>query len=556
MSKEGAHERKESKLNIQNPIRNKYVCPEEGCNLIPEIIKTTDLGKIVLSCGNNHKKIMDIEDYLKKIDEKKKKKNFNPKESKNVPKNNSNNDDFENSKETLTEKSKDLSNIIKTHIKILDLQEKKKDNYFHNQNVINLGNFLEKEKDNYYISSVDTENPLKTIDDIIKEELEDKKKEEDEALEKLKNNYFVDLEKYLRTNDEKELKEGLNLKLKGPKEEKKYIKYLRDDGFALISKLRFKNLKEINLANNKITNLNPLNNMLLPHLEIIIFSDNEIKVITPLANLLSKNLLEIYLQNNQIEDLGPFIISDFPLLEIFRVDGKGNEKAFDKKSFNAVKKKYKNVIYYEPKDWTDFKKEYEYNWDINKDYQELDKLELGSRRDEKILRDLYPLITYPNKITSLILDDNKLQDASLLSKMPLYNLKFLDLSVNFIINIKFFKKMAKRCKNLKTLYLNDNKINDISPLVKYDENNDVDLIFGLDALTLKNNYLDLKDKTTRDILVKLINSNDDKESNFTFDYEKKDLNENNNNNNNNNINDNNDNTGIQQIVGVNGNDSN
>ena len=136
------------------------------------------------------------------------------------------------------------------------------------------------------------------------------------------------------------------------------------------------------------------------------------------------------------------------------------------------------------------------------------------------MRDLYPLIIYPNKIISLILDDNKLQDASLLSKMPLYNLEFLDLSVNFIINIKFFKKMAKRCKNLKTLYLNDNKINDISPLVKYDENNDVDLIFGLDALTLKNNYLDLKDKTTRDILVKLINSNDDKESNFTFDYEK------------------------------------
>ena len=552
MSKEGAHERKESKLNIQNPIRNKYVCPEEGCNLIPEIIKTTDLGKIFLRCGNNHKKIIDVKYYLKKIDEKKKKKNFNPKEAKNIPKNNSNNDDFENSKETLTEKSKDLSNIIKTHIKILDLQEKKQENYFHNQNVINLGNFLEKEKDNYYISSVDTENPLKTIDDIIKEELEDKKKEEDEALEKLKNNYFVDLEKYLRTNDEKELREGLNLKLKGPKEEKKYIKYLRDDGFELISKLRFKNLIEINLANNKITNLNPLNNMLLPHLEIINFSDNKIKVITPLANLLSKNLLEIYLQNNQIEDLGPFIISDFPLLEVFRVDGKGNEKAHKKNSFNAVKKKYKNVIYYEPKDWDKFNKDYEFNCD-NEDYQKSGKLDLGSRRDENILRDLYPLIIYPNKIISLILDDNKLQDASLLSKMPLYNLKFLDLSVNFIINIKFFKKMAKRCKNLKTLYLNDNKINDISPLVKYGEDNSIDLIFGLDALTLKNNYLDSKDKTTRDILVKLINSNDDKESNFTFDYEKNDLNENNNNDNNNNsINI----TGIQQIANGNGNDSN
>ena len=56
----------------------------------------------------------------------------------------------------------------------------------------------------------------------------------------------------------------------------------------------------------------------------------------------------------------------------------------------------------------------------------------------------------------------------------------------------------------------------------------------LDALTLKHNFLDLRDKTTKDILTFLINTNDDKKSNFKFDYEKKDLDDNNNMNKNNN----------------------
>ena len=42
-----------------------------------------------------------------------------------------------------------------------------------------------------------------------------------------------------------------------------------------------------------------------------------------------------------------------------------------------------------------------------------------------ILIDLFPLIIYPNKISSLILDDNRLKDVPLLDKMPLYNLKQL-----------------------------------------------------------------------------------------------------------------------------------
>ena len=345
----------------------------------------------------------------------------------------------------------------------------------------------------------------------------------------MKNTYYYDLERFLRTKDEKELEEGLYLILKGPPTEKLYRKYLTDRGFELVSILRFKNLKELNLSNNKITKLDPLNNMLLPHLEIINFSDNQIKDITPLANLLSIDLSKIYLQNNLIETLEPFLDSEFPLLELLRVDGEGNKQAFTTDNFKEVIEKYKNAIYYEPykpEIWDDFNKEYEFNCH-EKNYQNIVKLDLGSRRKETILIDLFPLIKFFNNIKYLILDDNKLQDVSILSRMPLYNLDFLDLSVNIISNIKFFKEMSKKAKNLKTLFLNDNKINDISPLVNYVENGDKIPIFDLELLTLKNNYLDEKDETVKEIIKAFIEKKTDTDYNDDENFILQNTNENN-----------------------------
>ena len=501
-------------LIVETSRRNKYVCPEKGCDLIPEILSAnSDIGIIVLKCEKHGEITKDVEEYLNTLKEEKK--DINPKEP-NVDYQEEN--DLDNSKKLILDKSKDLSSIIKAHIKILDSQEKNPDNYFHNQNIINLGYFLKDESNNYLHD--EKKKIFKTIDDIRKEEIDDKNENEKGILDTLKNEYYIDLEKYLRSEEE------LYLKLKGPKKESEYLKYLKDDGFILVSQLRFKNLKEINFANNFITKLDPLNNMLLPHLEIINFSDNLIEYITPLANLFSEKLSEIYLQNNKIQDLGPFLNSKFPLLDIFRVDGEGNKNAFKKNSFKAVQKKYKNILFYEAKSWDDFNKEYEFNC-REKNYQDIFKLDLGSRRKEKILIDLFPLIIYPNNIKSLILDDNKLQDVSLLSRMPLYNLELLDLSLNFINNIKFLKKISKKWKKLIVLYLNDNKLNDISPLVTYDDKNGVDLIIKFQALTLKNNYLDLKDKTTKEILEELIHLDEEKKT--TVDYEKKDLDGTNNN---------------------------
>ena len=199
--------------------------------------------------------------------------------------------------------------------------------------------------------------------------------------------------------------------------------------------------------------------------------------------------------------------SNFPSLIILNVIN--NKEGNNNDSFKAVVKKYKDKIIYEL-NWDIFDKKYNCN------YSDIDqRLDLGSKRSgDIILKDLYPLINYTNSIEYLILENNKLSDVSLLKKMTLNNLTYLDLSLNLIFDIIFLKQMSKICVKLKTLYLHDNKITDISPLLKDNE----DLIFNLETLTLKNNNFNSKDKDTKDILTKLIKIN-----NLIFDYQKKDL---------------------------------
>ena len=232
MTSNKTSERRSQTLNVVD--RKGYICPEKGCNLIPEILSVNpDTIEIVLKCANNHEKKIDIEDYLKYL--KSSNSNINPVV---YPVIAPNQNDLDNSVKIIEEKSINISNIILTYNKIIDLQENHPDNYYHNQNLINLGNSI-KEEDSF--CSLLKKNK-KSIDKIIEEEIKGKEDDEKEILKKLKEEKYIDLENHL---NEKEL----SLKLKGPKTEEKY-KWLRDDGFELISKLIFKNLIEINLANN------------------------------------------------------------------------------------------------------------------------------------------------------------------------------------------------------------------------------------------------------------------------------------------------------------------
>ena len=502
--------------------RDQFICPFQGCNCIPEIISAhCEIGRIIFNCNRNGTIELNVEEYFKMLDggaKIKVKRNITNSANNNLDNPNKiniiNNQDLFSSRDILSVKNKDLCNIIRALNQLVDTQEKHPENYWHNKNVLNMGNFIEEENTSFHCLNGKEYN----IDNIIEEEIKGKEKEGKEAMKDLAKDFKV----YL---DENNINKELHLPLKGQNVEKDYP-WLRDRGFELLSKIRFKYLIEINLANNGITNVTPLDNMLLPHLKMINLSDNLIIKIKSVADLQSTYLSEIYLQNNKIDDLGPFLNSHFDYLEMFRVDK--NKDAIANKSFPEVKKKYEHCIFYETKSWKEFAEKYNLEFDVNESktnaYINGEKFNLGSRRcGNIIIMDLFPLIYYPNKIKYLILDDNKLQDVSILNRIPLFNLELLDLSLNMITNIKFIKKLSTRCKKLKILYLNDNKINDITPLVKYDDTGNIPrLIIELFVLTLKNNYLDLKDKVTYEILLSLIQNNN-LNNNLNVDYEEKDI---------------------------------
>ena len=492
-------------------VRDQYLCPEEGCECIPHISSAhCDTGIIVMECDKGHSFAIDVEEYMEKMDKKinknsedefyKRDENYiydnNHIISNNPP--NNENDPLIN---RIKEKNKVISNIIRAYNQLLLIQEDRPDNFLHNQNLINLANQILEENSifpNY-------------IDKIIEESIKDNKDNEEQALKNLNEKYSIYLENYYQ-NDE------FCLKLRGAKDEVKYPK-LGNEGFKYISQIRFKDLIEINLSNNNISDITYLNNMLLPHLEILNFSDNQIANITPVANLVSKNLFEIYLQNNQIEDITPFENAKFSIwsLKILRLDGNKffqNERENQGKAdIQKLVAKFGKRLIYEKKSWVDFNKKYNSDADENED-----KLDLGSKRNSDIIVDLLPLLTYPNNIKTLILDNDKIIDANYLTMMPLYKLTYLDLSLNFISNINFLKKLAIKCKDLQILYLHDNKINDLTPLMSY-KNDQKELIFEkLGIFTLKNNSLNLKDPITNEIIIGFV-----QKGNLTLDYKEEEM---------------------------------
>ena len=529
-----------------------YKCFEDGCCVIPKILEThTESGKILLECAmhKDKKKEIDIDEYFKKLE---KEKDIEPveindidndKKKKNQKKN------IEKYINKINKKEGEIDDIILFDKNLIDAEENYPFNYYYKKNMINAGNYYEEENNRSYEEIKKIKEDLKSQENLNK-------------IEKLKEEYGINL---LNFYNNKKFK----MKLKGEKMEKK----LGNEGFKLISNIIFLNLIEINLSFHGITDVSPLENMLLPHLEILNMSNNQIENIKPIAELYSKRLREIFLNNNEIDNFEPFYFSDFPELEILRID-ENKDSAYEKKKFAKVKKKYYKQIFYIKGDLTKFEKDFDIQFD-----DKSKELKLGSRRKGDILvKNLFPLIKYPNKIEYLYLDDNRLTDesTSLLIRMPLFNLKSLDLSLNFITNIKFVEKLFRKSIKLKTLYLNNNQISDISPLLilqnkneneddnedenkndneddnkddNEDDNEDDDKddnedddkddneddnkedrqednkdekekLAELEILSLKNNRLDLSDKKTFEILNMFIEKSGKK---FDIDYEKEDI---------------------------------
>ena len=308
-------------------------------------------------------------------------------------------------------------------------------------------------------------------------------KEEEKAIKILRNYYHIDVDKGL-----KDLIIKGKYKMRYEIEDRKKISDLfrrngkivfeyciGDKAFELLSKIKFIDLIKINLSCNRITSAKYLDNMVFPHLEYLDLSNNLIEDAKPIAFLESKYLKYILLQKNEIKTLKDFNhqIVKFEELEILRVDN--NKLNIKDKEFIKAKEKFGDKLIYETMDIGSF------------------KLDLSDRKNEEVLIDIFNLITFQFQIKWLYLENNNLSDASILCNMPLYHLKVLDLSFNKITSILFLRELSRNCLHLEDLFLNDNKITDITPFkVKYDSN-----FKRLKILTLKNNDFYIKEKNNK-----------------------------------------------------------
>ena len=446
---------------LVNELKKLLLCSK--CHKERKIIKFyTDLAKIKLTCKNqdctekDKKETLDLDELIEdKFLEKPSEYENKDEEDQKILDENANNrdlvsDESKPHKKTLKDKIIMLSNIIRANQLVLETQEKHPNNYYHILSLENLGKSYEKEAQR-------KENFVDDLDKNLKD-IEKKINDQNKILEDIKSKYKIDIKK------EHIEQPNLRLVLRGKSMNKRKIIYkLEDKGFKLITQLIFKNLKEFIVASNKIKNIECLNNMLLPHLELLDMGDNEIENIQAIANIKSRYLTTIIFNENKIKKLNPFYGEKPIYFKLQTLAVQNNQDLIGKeKEFKGIKEKHKGIkILFESININEFNKRH--NTNIIEDEKSYNLGRIKKNR-EILLDDLFSLIKLEYKIRYLILDNNNIKDASLLSKMPLFCLRRLDLSVNKINNISFLKKLAKTCKKLADLFLDNNNIYDISVL--------------------------------------------------------------------------------------------
>jgi uncharacterized protein YsxB (DUF464 family) len=392
-------------------------------------------------------------------------------------------------KNKVKEINDELTKLVEFNNLILDNIDLLQDNKYFNQSIKNIGKSLEEgnKRNSNDIKcllnglSNDLQNSNNAIEELIKKKIQLSRKE-----------------KYIHLNN----------------------RNLDDQDFKNISRIRFNQLKEIDISENKIIKVEPFNKMSLPFLEFLNLSFNEIETIKPVTQLKSKKLEYIFLQKNHIKDIETFLQSDFPNLKLLRVEDndiihenndqnneenkKANEilvkidnkypKKFIYKSLKEQIKEFtenfkeknmgisnfedhNNVIKDNSRDKNNGKfqlSECDDTIDIKeKNTEEIKnivenifKIDLHDiKGKDKMLKYLFLIITFKNenKIKELILRNNEIEDASMLKRVNFKSLKKLDLAVNKIKDTNFLKDI--KAKNLEELYLDNNNLQDIYPML-------------------------------------------------------------------------------------------
>ena len=155
-------------------------------DLIPEIESVHTGGLIVIKNSNGLREEINVEKFLERFSAQMKKESAGD---------NINNEDeikIEESKilesrKVLTDKIDLLKDIINAYEQIIKTQEQYPENYYHNQNILNIADFIEKEKEALIDKNDNNNNKTYKIEDAIKE-IETKREKEDDIIEELNKN--------------------------------------------------------------------------------------------------------------------------------------------------------------------------------------------------------------------------------------------------------------------------------------------------------------------------------------------------------------------------------
>ena len=345
---------------------------------------------------------------------------------------------LEESKEIIRKKNRQLNAIMEFNNLILNTYEKHPNNYFHWINLINLAELLKKE---------DERDP----------------RELENALIEIKNNM---------KNCEKPI-DDFNIKYQTMitnKETRLILRHknLEDIIFEEIREMSLYHLQELDLSFNKIKNIDYLKYMFLSFLQYLSLNDNKIEDIKAISQINFRELKLLNLQNNNIKNANYLTKAEMPKIEMIRIDG---NRAI--KNLEEVINKYSKKLVTIPLTFEDFGKKYNLTKLLTKNSI---RFELnGNDKGDEILRDLYLILPNDNEINYLILTNCRIKSIRLLSKIPFPKLENINLSFNNIICIDAISEL--RNKYLKELYLQENYICNITPLLKtkFDRNAKIDI---------------------------------------------------------------------------------
>ena len=346
---------------------------------------------------------------------------------------------LEESKEIIRKKNRQLNAIMEFNNLILNTYEKHPNNYFHYINLINLAELLKKE---------DERDP----------------RELENALIEIKNNM---------KNCEKPI-DDFNIKYQTMitnKETRLILRHknLEDIIFEEIREMSLHHLQELDLSFNKIKNIGYLKYMFLSFLQYLSLNDNKIEDIKAISQINFRELKLLNLQNNNIKNANYLTKAEMPKIEMIRIDGNRAIKNLEEVINKYTNKKLVTI----PLTFEDFGKKYNLTELLTKNSN---RFELnGNDKGDEILRDLYLLLPDDNKINYLILTNCGIKNIRLLSKIAFPKLENINLSFNNIICIDAISEL--RNKYLKELYLQENYICNITPLLKtkFDRNAKIDI---------------------------------------------------------------------------------